>query len=236
MCGRLTLYASWAELHGWYSFTNQSVNLNLRPRYNFCPTERALAVVKDGDGLTARQMNWGLLQHWAKDRKLQARTINARIEGIEGISEKKTVSFTGPFKERRCLVPASGYFEWMVMPDKTKQPYYFTPKSEPVFSMARVWQTWRDPSQDGKEIDTVAIITKLPTAQIGVIHDRMPVMIERDRWDAWLDLRTQGEDAFSLLRADYPLPINIHAVSTRVSSIKNDDPEIITEVTGAALS
>ena len=153
-------------------------------RWNVAP-QSAVPVVhetREGERI-AELMRWGLVPHWAKDDKLGAKLNNARAEGIEG-----KPSFRQALRRRRCLLPASGFYEWQALPSG-KQPWYITPTTSPLFAMAGLFEAWRAPgaADDAPWMLTCCVITTEPNALMAGIHDRMPVMLAAQDWAAWLD-------------------------------------------------
>jgi putative SOS response-associated peptidase YedK len=170
-------------------------------------------------------MRWGLFPAWAKDPKSLPLLINARAETI---MEKP--AYRWAFKYRRCLVPASGFYEWQARGYGPKQPYLASPEpprqgTAPLLAFAGVWETWL--GADGSEIDTAAIVTSAASRCLAPIHDRMPVVIAPEDYEKWLSHETRLAEAHALLR---PAPEDLFAltpVSTRVNSADNDDPGLI---------
>lgn len=160
--------------------------------YNCAPTQN-LAVITGTDQKNLSFMRWGLIPSWAKDLSIGNKMINARSETI---LEKP--SFRTPFRKRRCLVPATGFFEWKRANGKT--PYLFSVKNEVIFSMAGLWDEWVSP--DGEIIRSFTIITTKPNELVGEVHDRMPVILHREKETVWLNDSSENE-LVSLL-APYP--------------------------------
>ena len=151
-----------------------------QPRYNVAP-QSDIPVIRAAGREGGRQltsMRWGLIPHWAKDAAIGANLINARAETL---AEKP--SFRDSFAERRCLVPASAYYEWRKMASG-KQPYAIRLKDEPGFAIAGLWSAWRAP--EGDTLLTVCLITTAANPLLAPIHDRMPVIVSPVHYDLWL--------------------------------------------------
>ncbi|NBE98487.1 SOS response-associated peptidase [Nonomuraea sp. KC401] len=202
--------------------------------YNVAPTKNVYAVlsrVPDQAQRAVRQLRvlkWGLVPAWAKDPSIGSRLINARAETL---AEKP--SYRRAFAKRRCLLPADGYFEWMpVEGEKKKQPYFIHPADGGVLAMAGLYEFWKDPSRGDddplKWLVSCTVITTDAEDDLGRIHDRMPMMIERDRWAEWLDpgLTDTGR-ASELLVPAKPGRLTAYAVSTDVNNVRNNGPHLI---------
>lgn len=172
--------------------------------YNCAPTQ-TLAVITNDDRMNLSFLRWGLIPSWAKDPSIGNKMINARSETI---LEKP--SFRTPFRKRRCLVPASGFYEWKRMNGKT--PYHFVVNDEQLFAMAGLWDEWRSPS--GEIIRSFTIITTAPNELVAEVHDRMPVILPRDKESNWLDPATDAE----LLSLLVPFPAD--QMSSSPSSLR----------------
>jgi putative SOS response-associated peptidase YedK len=166
-------------------------------------------------------MVWGLIPHWAKDDKFKFQTINARVEGMES----KPV-YRKPFRMQRCLVPATGFYEW----DKTQtpsQPYYFTLKSGEMFAFAGLYDVWTDPKTN-KEIQSYTIITTAANGVVGKIHHRMPVILLREDEDEWLNPDIIEPERLLPLLKPYPdTEMIAYPVSTAVNRPNMDSAELI---------
>ena len=218
MCGRYSNHMSWREIHGLYRLTVTDSAPNLRARYNVCPTD-IMPVIRWENGQRRLAMNrWGLVPFWSKDGKDGAKTINARAESV---TEKP--SFRDPFKMRRCLVPADGYYEWKPEVGK-KQPYLVQLDPPGPMTFAGLWDSWVPKSATERAIETYSIITTAANASVSPLHDRMPLMLAESEWDTWLS--GSADDAKALLR---PISqrVSFFPVSQKVNTAKFDDPACI---------
>jgi putative SOS response-associated peptidase YedK len=199
--------------------------LDLVPRYNIAPTQPVAAIWEAHGRREARFARWGLVPGWVKDPREFPLLVNARVETM---AEKP--AFRDAVKHGRCILPASGYYEWHTNPDKTKQPYYITVADGRPMALAGLYASWMGPN--GEEIDSVATITVPANAQLAEIHDRMPAILEGEAIDRWLDVRdVRAGEAGQLA---LPLPdgaLKFHPVSTRVNAARDDDPGLIEPVT-----
>ena len=162
-------------------------------------------------------LRWGLIPWWAKDESGAGRMINARAEGVA-----TKPAFREAFKQRRCLVPVSGFYEWQKTGDsKRKQPWYIGMRSGDPFCMAGLWERWRSP--DRGEVHTFTVITAQPNDLMRPLHDRMPVIVPPSDFDRWLN---HGErlDALASMLTPFPAgEMEAHPVSSRVNSPRIDD-------------
>jgi putative SOS response-associated peptidase YedK len=172
-------------------------------RWNVAPTTDVPVVfdTKGGERV-CEPMRWGLVPHWAKDASGGAKLNNARVEGI---AEKP--SFRQALRRRRCLLPASGYYEWQAVPQPggkvIKQPWYISPTDAPFFAMAGLFEAWRPPGSDASTpwLLTCCVVTTEASPQMAHIHDRMPLMIPREQWSAWLSRANQDPASVTPLLA-----------------------------------
>ena len=214
MCGRYTQLMTWRELVELYRLTDDLPALNLPARYNVAPTQAVPAVRLEDGGRRLVRLRWGLVPSWAKDLKIGAQMINARAETV---AEKP--AFRGAFKARRCLFPASGFYEWQKGP-AGKQPFYVTLADGPM-TFAGLWEAWRSP--EGETVESCCILTTEANAAIAEIHHRMPVILSPDAFKAWLDPAREAAQLQALLRP-YPADeTQARPVSSRVNSVRNDD-------------
>ncbi|HSG94115.1 MAG TPA: SOS response-associated peptidase [Afifellaceae bacterium] len=215
MCGRYSLIAQAEELQALFDLLDLDERL-VAPRYNIAPTQ-PIIVVREGDkGREAVPIRWGLLPSWVKDPADFPLLINARAEGIA-----QKPAFRAAFKRRRCLVPASGFYEWQATGGKSKQPYWIAPEDGRLIAFAGLWETWI--GGDGSEIDTAAIVTRDADAALQPIHHRMPVLIAPDDFDLWLSDSVDPKAAETLLTAAPEELLSAVPVSTRVNRVANDD-------------
>jgi putative SOS response-associated peptidase YedK len=190
------------------------------PRYNVAPTQ-SVPVIRQHPKEPVRQistMGWGLVPHWAQDASVAARTINARSETV---AEKPV--FRDPIRFRRCLIPADGFYEW-ARKGTSKQPYCFEVNEGGLFAFAGLWDGWKNP--DGHWIKTCSILTTTPNAVTSAVHDRMPVILDPDSYDLWLDPGMQDVAAISELLKPYDArSMRSYPVSTRLNRVVNDDED-----------
>jgi putative SOS response-associated peptidase YedK len=240
MCGRYASSRRPEDLIEEFEVVDSRVPEPLAPDYNVAPTKEVYAVVerppsKDSPEPPARQLRvvkWGLVPSWAKDPSIGNRMINARMETV---AEKP--AYKRALAVRRCLLPADGYFEWYPTDEKTKagkpkkQPFFIHPKDDGSLAMAGLYEIWRDPTKDDDADDrflwTCTVITTDAEDDVGKIHDRMPLMVERDRWAAWLDPRTDKDSVLDLLVPAAPGRLEAYPVSTMVNAVQNNGPELI---------
>ena len=195
------------------------------PRYNIAPTQ-PVPVVRLHPKEPRRDlslMRWGLIPSWAKDPSIAAQMINARSE-----TAASKPAFRVPLESRRCLIPADGFYEWQKVVEK-REPYCFEVNEGELFAFAGVWDGWKDPS--GQWIRTCSILTTTPNAVTSKVHDRMPVILERDDYDVWLDPGMKDVEAVSELLKPYDASrMRCYPVSARVNRVANDDAECSTPV------
>jgi len=221
MCGRVGFYddAKWTEsiLANYGSYNNLVGNLN--PSYNIAPSQPLAALLNNGD---YTYTHFGLIPHWAKEKKVMS--INARAETL---SQKP--SFREPFRQKRCIIPANGFYEWK-QDGKHKMPFWIHPKDDGFFAFAGLWDQWLD-NQTGEIITSTAIITTEPNELMKDIHDRMPVILKPDDWKLWLDRDVQESAAVMPLLTPYSSDLmEAFEVSTYVNSPVNDVERCIQQV------
>lgn len=217
MCGRFCLAVTPAELAKYFKLATVS---DFPHRYNIAPTQPVAVIVESMEQPERhlRLMKWGLIPSWAKDPAIGNRLINARAETL---TEKP--SFRTAFKRRRCIIPASGFYEWKKVA-KGKQPYYFELQTASLFALAGLWESWQG-------IETCTILTTAANELLQPIHDRMPVILQPEDYAPWLDLKTENPETLQPLLRPFPASqMHCHAVSKRVNTPTLDDPECIKAV------
>jgi putative SOS response-associated peptidase YedK len=226
MCGRYTLSAGHEALsRAFLAEFAEELKSSWNPRYNISPGSGIVAIHEDRDkgGRKAEVFHWGLVPSWAKDANIGYKLTNARAETI-----KDKPSYRDAYRYRRCLVPASGFYEWdrSVFP---RQPYYFSPENRDFMAMAGIWEHWLHPT--GSEILSVSLITTVANDVVSAIHHRMPVLVDPEHWNKWLD--TSNVKATGL--GDLMVPssnktICSYPVSTRVNKSNQDDPGLVEKI------
>ena len=197
------------------------VDSNYKPRYNCAPSQN-LAVISNFDPGSLSYFRWGLIPFWARDPKIGYRMINAKAETI---TEKP--SYKNAFRRKRCLVLSDGFFEWKKVGEKEKTPYRILLKEESLFSMAGIWDAWKN--EEGEIINSFSIITTVPNDLMMNIHDRMPVILHPADESKWLG-DTAPEVLLELLRPFPAEKMTAYPVSKLVNSPVNDRPEILDPV------
>jgi len=221
MCGRFTLHLS-PELLG--SVFGVKTSLQLTPRYNIAPSQM-VPVVRSGEDDNNRVdlLKWGLIPSWAKDPSIGNKLINGRSETVH---EKP--SFRHAIKCQRCIVPASGFYEWSTA-GNSKQPWYIQQKDNAPMGFAGLWESWRSP--EGTPLETFCILTAAANSFMATIHDRMPVILPQEEYDTWLSRNLH--DPLQLSRLLLPCPADSLAaikVSTVVNSPAYESPQCIEPV------
>lgn len=222
MCGRFLLAVNPADMQE--AFPGFDFRAEIKPRYNIAPTQPVLVLPND----PSRKSDffiWGLIPSWAKDLSIGNRMINARAETL---AEKP--SFRGPYKYRRCLIPANGFYEWEKRGNsKTKQPYYIHLKNDGVFAFAGLWEEKQ--IDDGSILKTCTIITTTPNSLLASIHNRMPVILPEENYTDWLDAHPKNPDSLQQFLHPYPSDqMAATPVNTYVNNPINDSPECITPI------
>jgi putative SOS response-associated peptidase YedK len=219
MCGRYVLKAALPDIA---RMLGMDVDLAIEPRYNIAPTSQVPACrMEEPERKELALMRWGLVPRWAKQLDGGYMMINARAETV---AEKP--AFRAPLRDRRCLIPADGYYEWKSVQGR-KQPYYFSMQDGTPFCFAGVWERWQP--ADGEPVESCAIITTDANALGAKVHPRMPVILAAEDHARWLDPRvTQPEAVLPLLRPFPPEAMTVYPVSTLVNNARSDEPRCIT--------
>jgi putative SOS response-associated peptidase YedK len=226
MCGR---YKIVTDAQALYDAFQVEAEMNTAPleRYNVAPATDQLVVVSEGGHRMARWHRWGLIPHWAKDKSIGYKTINARGESVAA-----KPAFRAALRQRRCLVPATGFYEWKVLAGG-KQPYLIRLKSGALFSFAGLWETWSGPEG---EVRSFTIITTEPNELMARIHNRMPAIIPRAQYARWLDPALREPAELQMMIASYPAgEMQAVPVSARINNARNQGADLI-EPAGAPLA
>jgi putative SOS response-associated peptidase YedK len=215
MCGRFTLKAGKkVKLKG----INNSDFDDLIPRYNIAPTQDIITVVQRDSSRETMLMQWGLIPFWSKEPK---GIINARVETID-----EKASFAESFERRRCLILADGFYEWE-RHGKIAQPYYFQMANEEPFTFAGIWDRWRS---GDRSITSCAIITTTANKLLATIHNRMPVILESELHDLWLNENSRTTDLKDLLVPFDAEQMKSHPVGYDVNDVKVDHADVLRPV------
>jgi len=218
MCGRFSIYATSAELAEGLGCPLLA-GFREERRYNVAPGQWVIVVRPEKNERIPALARWGLVPSWAKDPEAGPKPINARAEGI---AAKPT--FRGAFRHGRCLIPASGFYEWKAL-GKSKVPHFIRPKAGGIFVFAGLMESWHGPET---ELETCTIITTEANALMAPLHDRMPVILDASGAEAWLDPANRHPEA--LLRPCDPEGMECWPVDAAVSNVRNDGPELIRRV------
>jgi putative SOS response-associated peptidase YedK len=223
MCGRYRLSRRKQIIEEHFDSADWQDDWN--PRYNIAPTQ-PIPVIRQNPKEPVRElslMRWGLVPSWAKDASGAAGMINARSE-----TASTKPAFRDPLKFRRCLIPADGFYEWM-RTGKAKQPYCVEVNGGELFAFTGLWDRWKDAR--GNWVKTCSILTTTPNVVAGKVHDRMPVILDPDGYDVWLDPGMQNVAAISELLMPYDAKsMRSYPVSTRINHVANDDADCSREV------
>jgi putative SOS response-associated peptidase YedK len=217
VCGRFALFAPSDQVAAYFGLAEAGVGA-LPPRFNLTPGQ-AVAVVRERDGVRRLdRLKWGLVPFWAKDPSIGHRLINARLDSLT-----TKPAFREAFALRRCLIVASGFYEWSEPVQGRKQPFFVRAHSEPLLALAGLWERWR--GADGQALETCVIVTTDATPELASIHGRMPVLVARADHARWLDGRTSAAGVADI--ATGSPRVDAHPVSLAVNDPRNDDAALI---------
>ena len=218
MCGRFTSLLAPELLDAIFGVKAAS---SMQPRYNIAPSQQIAVIRQDSEGNNQLfDAHWGLIPSWAKDASIGSHTINARAETIH---EKP--AFRHAIRYRRCIIPASGFYEWR-HEGKKASPLYIRMKDGQPMCFAGIWEHWKP--EEGEEIESCSIITTSSNSLIKSIHDRMPVILCPGDFDLWLNRNMHDPEKLKPLYQPYPADlIEMYPVSPLVNSPRNDSPEFI---------
>lgn len=220
MCGRYAINQTGRHLAATYvvDWIGEPPPL---PRYNIAPQTEAPVLRTRRDGSLALDVQrWGLIPYWAKDATIARRTVNARSE-----TAATTPAFRTALERRRCIVPASGFYEWKGLAGR-KVPYWLHPGENGLLDLAGVWESWR-PAPDAPPVRTFAILTTAANPDVQALHDRMPLVLAPEDRAAWLDPATPEAVYTAMMHPAPPGTLRSHPVSLAVNRAAADGPELI---------
>jgi putative SOS response-associated peptidase YedK len=216
MCGRYAYLLNWDEV---WNFPDPFRGPELPPRrsYNVAPKATVPVIRADENGPLIREMQWWFVPRWSKTADIKYATFNAKSEEAAG-----KPAFRDSFRHRRCVIPASGYYEWKKLDARNKQPYFITRTDGAPLYMAGLWDLWNG------ELETCTVLTTTPNAEMRDIHTRMPCILEPGQLPTWLDLKlTDPEQIQKLLSPPPDGLLSIKPVSNRVGNVRNNDASLI---------
>ena len=220
MCGRFASRGTAKDIEKEFKVGRLN-KVSFDARYNIAPSQEIPAILETGGERIAAALRWGLVPSWAKDDAIGNKLINARAETL---AEKP--SFRNAFRARRCIIPASGFYEWAKKGASARQPFYFYLKDKPVFGFAGLWEEWTD-QESGELIESCTIITTEANAVLEPVHDRMPVILKAEDYDRWLDEKLKDTGELQDLLAPYPAgEMASYAVGKAVNNPAYDAPEL----------
>jgi putative SOS response-associated peptidase YedK len=216
MCGRYVLIATEQQIIDHFSLRRLA---NYQPDYNIPPGQKILNVVQLEDGGNkAVYLHWGLIPSWSKDRGIGNRLINARAETL---AEKP--SFRAAYRKRRCLIPATGFYEWH-RTESGKQPYHIHYPDNRLFAFAGLWEHWENETET---VYSCTIVTTSANAEIASIHDRMPVIIRPEQYLDWLDKKSEAVNVLSFDQSAAYRDMRLTPVSNRVNNPAHNDADCL---------
>jgi putative SOS response-associated peptidase YedK len=220
MCGRFALSPKTKDIE--HLVPGIRIEGELKQRFNIAPTQDIACILNESPAELS-YLRWGLIPSWSKDESIGSKMINARSETIH---EKP--SFRNAFRKRRCLILASGFYEWKKTEGVAKKsPYFIYLRSRMPFAFAGVWESWKKP-ETGVKINSTSIITTFANELMLGLHDRMPVIIQPDNFDIWLDSSIEDQNELISLLKPYPSDeMGCYAVSDLVNNPRNDAEECL---------
>ncbi len=220
MCGRFAFFSKNREILASLGAVGEPPSFE---SYNITPSQDILSILTSPETGQSEYtfLRWGLLPFWSKTFKTKFPMINARAEGID-----KKPSFRGPFKYRRCIIPANGFYEWK-RSTGGKLPYYIRPVNGCIFHFAGIWDHWEG---EGMTIESCAIITTDANEGVAEIHDRMPVILEEEMVSAWLDPKTGPQELLAMVKPYPKEKMTAYPVSSLVNSPRHNGPECVERV------
>ncbi|MFG1798677.1 SOS response-associated peptidase [Micromonospora carbonacea] len=227
MCGRYATTRSAVDLSAVFESADETQG-RARSSHNVAPTTTVPLVRLTPEGHRALSAGrWGFLPPWSKSPAAGARMINARAETVA-----TSRAYAPAFARRRCLVPADGWYEWVRLPEGGRQPYFMTPADSSVLALAGIWSVWEGPAGP---VLTFSVLTTAAVGELARVHERMPLLLPRQRWASWLG--STDEPAALLAPPDpgWLAGLEIRPVGPAVGNVRNDGPELITRVPAPAV-
>ena len=219
MCGRFTMHHGIDELVARFKIAELQAQLDLS--YDIAPSQQVAVVTEKAGSRILDRYKWGLVPHWAEDESIGYKMINARAETVA-----VKPSFKSALKQRRCLIPADGFFEWRREGQK-KIPQHFRLKNGETFGFAGLWETWKPKSSDEAPLHSCTIITTEANSVVAPIHNRMPVILRPEFEEAWLDPDLDDTDELVQFLKPFEAEMEAYEVSTKVNTPAFDAPECI---------
>jgi putative SOS response-associated peptidase YedK len=219
VCGRYAFFAPRALIERAFGLSDAP---EVEPRYNIAPTQYVPIVRVDRDGRRVlRMVRWGLVPWWAREESVGNRMINARCESLS-----RNAAFRDAFEERRCLVPASGFYEWS-REGGARIPHYLSRTDGEPFALAGLWARWRSRDPDAPPLESCTIITTQANALVAPVHDRMPVILPAEAYAEWLDAQRRADAVAHWLRPAEPAGFAERVVSRAVNDARREGAELI---------
>lgn len=216
MCGRYSLSKSKIELEERFE---SDMLVDFSPRYNIAPTQLVPVITSESPkGFSF--FYWGITPEFGKNRPVALKLINAKSETVH-----QKISFKSSFKQRRCLIPADGFYEWKRLGKKTKIPYRFTLKEGELFAFAGIWEEYE--SLNGEIQHTFLVLTTTPNRLVSQVHERMPVILTKEMEKKWLDKYSSEDELLQMLQPYSEESMLSYTVSPSVNSVQNDYPSLM---------
>ncbi|SBT47055.1 SOS response-associated peptidase [Micromonospora auratinigra] len=223
MCGRYATSRSAGDLSALFESSDETDG-GVGPDFNVAPTDPVPFVRLSTEGHRALAVGrWGLVPHWSRSPAGAARMINARAETVA-----TSRAYAPSFARRRCLVPADGWYEWVREPGGRRQPYFMTPRDGSVLALAGIWSAWES---GDTALLTFSVLTTAAVGELAEVHDRMPLLLPRERWASWLDAAAAPAALLVPPPTEWLAGLEIRPVSPAVGDVRNDGPELTARVT-----
>jgi putative SOS response-associated peptidase YedK len=224
MCGRYVSVSTPEQLAAYFGVDEVKTEA-LGERYNVAPTLDVYSIIEREGQRRLGTLRWGFVPHWAKSVKKGPSPINVRVETIH---EKGM--FASAFEKRRCLLPADGFYEWQEREASTrKQPWFIHHPDDEPLAFAGIWTVWRPPGEDDADpVYSTAIVTTAAAGRMEELHDRMPVILPKRLWDAWLTADPQDAEHLQEVVAAIGVPdLEAYRITDRVNNVRNDGSELL---------